>query len=71
MDPQKLNMEAATITAVVEFTARMMVPIVSERMNCAKNTMLLTMPTSVPIPLTNPSAFFSSTVLFLSSSEYF
>ena len=50
IEPQKLRNAAATITATVDPDAAMMEPIVSERMNCARNTMQLTIPTSVPIP---------------------
>ena len=51
-EPQKLNTEAATMTAVVDWKAEMMLPIEIDRINWARKTMLLTMPTSVPIPLT-------------------
>ena len=61
--PQKLKTEAETMTAVVELTIRMMEPMERDKMNCAKKTMLLTMPTSVPMPRTSlSSSFFSSSL---------
>ncbi len=50
--PQKLRNEAATITATVDPDAAMIDPMDRERMNCARNTMQLTIPTSVPMPRT-------------------
>ena len=70
MAPKKLNTEAETTTAVVELTALMIEPTVKDKMNWARKTILLTIPTSVPMPRMRPSAFFSSTLLVLSSSEY-
>ena len=45
-------------------------PIDRDKMNWAKKTMLLTMPTSVPMPRIKPASDFSSGVLLRSSSEY-
>ena len=46
MAPQKLSTEAAMITAVVELTACIIDPIVRDKMNWAKNTIVLTIPTN-------------------------
>jgi hypothetical protein len=70
MAPQKLSTEAETMTAVVELTALMIFPTDNDKMNWARKTILLTIPTSVPIPLTRPASCFCSVVLVLSSSEY-
>ena len=43
--PQKLKTDADTMTAVVELTAWIIDPMVKDRMNCARNTIVLTIPT--------------------------
>lgn len=71
MAPQKLRTEAATMTAVVELTILMIEPMERDKMNWAKKTILLTIPTSVPMPRTSfSSSFFSSSLWLKSSSEY-
>lgn len=50
MAAKKLRMDAALTTVVVVPNRLTKYPINMERMNCARNTMLLTMPTSVPRP---------------------
>jgi len=66
IDPQALSTEAATITAVVDWKVEMMDPIEMERMNWARKTMLLTIPTSVPIPRGISSCFRSSEYVLVS-----
>lgn len=52
MAPQKLKKLATETTAVVVPDHATIEPMQIDRMNCAKNTMLLTMATSVPSPRT-------------------
>lgn len=57
MAPQKLKKLAVDTTAVVVPDNVTIVPIQIDKMNCAKNTMLLTIATSVPSPRTCGSGF--------------
>lgn len=67
MAPQKLRKLAVDTTAAVVPDHATIEPIQIDRMNCAKNTMLLTMATSVPRPRTCVPLFASPLV---SSSNY-
>lgn len=55
--PQKLRKLAVDTTAVVVPDTETIVPIHIDNINWAKNTMLLTMATSVPSPLTDDPSF--------------
>lgn len=55
--PQKLKKLATLTTAVVVLVTETMVPIHNDNINCAKNTMLLTMAISVPKPLSSIPSF--------------
>lgn len=57
--PQKLKNAATLTTAVVVPVHETIDPIQMDSMNCARNTMLLTIATSVPNPLTVASCFTS------------
>lgn len=57
MAPQKLKNAETPTTAVVVPAHITMVPMQSDRINCARNTMLLTIAMSVPIPRTTVPNF--------------
>lgn len=57
--PQKLKKLATLTTAVVVPDHVTIVPMHIDKMNCAKNTMLLTMAMSVPKPRTSVPSFAS------------
>jgi hypothetical protein len=55
--PQKLKNAAVPTTAVVVCVMATTCPMMHERMNCARNTIELTIATSVPIPRVSPEYF--------------
>uniref|UniRef100_A0A2M4DBD3 Putative secreted protein n=1 Tax=Anopheles darlingi TaxID=43151 RepID=A0A2M4DBD3_ANODA len=68
MAPQKLSRAATLTTAVVVPLQATMEPMQMDSTNCARNTMLLTMATSVPSPRILSAGFFTMPVLSTSNT---